>query len=177
MLNELKDGAIGLALFISQWISIGGSAPAITLESVAYVNKQVVINSSISFTVKDQFTDLLDAGIPVRLRVSIISDVEDTITLLRTLTCKLSDYTYTIIDSSIGMKPSYVYVSKKYSQAIVALHDYAQFSMVVSSTATSIKIEATLLQSRASQLNRIVDMSQLFGFQKLSKSFEIRPRP
>ncbi len=174
MVNQLKDGVVGLALFLSQWLSAGGQVPAITLAHIQASEKGIYITTSISITVKEQLNDLLDAGIPIRLRMQASSDAGDTLTLLRTLSCNISDYTYTIIDSSVNMKPAYRAVSKRYTQALVAFKDYVRFEAMVSPTSRTIHFEAMLLPSKASQLNRSVDMSSLLGFQKISKTFTLR---
>ena len=83
--------------------------------------------------------------------------------MVRSLRCNVADLTYTYLDSSANE----VKTSKKYPMILLALRDYSRLEFVVSAPATECTIEAEILYSQVSQLNRSVDMSRIWGHQKI----------
>jgi hypothetical protein len=113
--------------------------------------------------------ELIDAGIPLNFRFTAVSDNQDTVSIVRSLRCNVADLTYTYSDSS----KSAVRTSKKYPMILLALRDYSRWEFGVSAPSRLCTVEAEILYSRVSQLNRSVDMSRIWGHQKIKTEFPL----
>jgi hypothetical protein len=173
MLEPVKEGLLGFFLVLGLWLSPGTERAEIHLRDVEPVAGGYVLRCAMDIAWNEQLGELVDAGIPFRLRIGCVTDAGDTATFCRTLRCDIADYTYTFRDSSIQNFGDTVQVSKRYSQVLVALRDFTRWSFEVSASASSCRIEAELLQSTVSQLNRRVDMSQIWGQRRVSRVVRI----
>jgi hypothetical protein len=77
------------------------------------------------------------------------------------------DFTYTWTDSSRGISTS----SEKYSLIHLAMRDFCKWKLTIPQSTQTCRIEVTILPSKAEQLNKVVDMSKIWGQQKLVRTF------
>jgi hypothetical protein len=166
MLENVADGFLGLFMFFTHWISPGGDQGELRIEAIRELKTRSVLECVIAFDWNDRMSDLIDAGIPMRFRVLSCSDKGDSTVSIRTLFCDVGDYTYYYNDSISVPFGDSVYTSRKYQQIYRAVREYQRFTRSFSKNAASFQIEATLLPSRVSHLNRSIDMSDICGFRK-----------
>jgi hypothetical protein len=164
----MRDGLIGLILYLSHWLSPGGQVSEIDIAFIkAYENKTAVFQCRLESEINNQLEQLIDAGIPLRFKFSYIINEQDTTCFFRTLQFDMIDFTYTWTDSTIE-KCSH---SDKYSLIHLAMRDFCKWKIVTPQNSSSCRIEITILPSRAEQLNRVVDMSKIWGQQRLVRTF------
>ena len=173
MFEQVAEGFVGLFLFVSNWLSPGATQEDIRIGAIKRLGEGFRIECSIPIGLNDQMSDLIDAGIALRFRISAMPDTGDTIVFIRTLRCDISTYSYFFADTLVAGDPGTVRTSRAYSQLLFALRDYARWTFDVGAGASSCRITAELLPSRASQLNRIVDMSNICGCKKFSRTVAI----
>lgn len=168
MLENVADGFLGLFMFFAHWLSVGNDQGEIRIVAVKELQSRSVLECVISFDWNERMNDLIDAGIPMRFRIESYSDRGDTTVSIRTLLCDVGEYTYSYRDSIIIPPSDSVYHSKEYQQIYRALREYQHLSRGFSKGAAMFHIEAVLLPSNVSQLNRSIDMSDICGFKKFS---------
>jgi hypothetical protein len=174
MFGKMADGFIGLALFISQWLGPGGEQDAVRIDEAVALAQGIRVKCAITIAWNDQMSDIVEAGIPLRLRIATITDNHDTTTFIRTLTCTMTDYTFTFADSAIAATPVDPVVSRKYSQMLIAVRDFSHWQVMLPAASRHSRFEAELLPSRAARLNRTVDVSGICGCKKFSKELRLR---
>jgi hypothetical protein len=170
MFEQIGNGFVGLFLFISHWLSPGASKEEIRIAAVEEMNGGYVVECAIAIGWNEQIADLIDAGIPLRFRMSGASDAGDTAVFVRTLSCDIASYTYSFVDTFITPYSDTVRVSRSYGQAVIAMRDFSRWPFVISKKAQACYLEAELLPSRASRLNRTVEMSNICGCSKFTRS-------
>lgn len=173
MLENVTDGFLGLFLFLSHWFSPGINPGEIKVIAARELASAYRIECSFSMDWNEQMSDLIDAGIPLRFLIAYASDKGDTTAFIRTLRCDVSNYTYSIKDSLMTNSPDSIAVSKQYRQIYKAQRSFIRLNCYFSKNAKQFVIKAQLLPSTVSQLNRMVDMSDICGCRtfllKLSK--------
>lgn len=168
MLENIADGFLGLFMFFAHWISPGGNEGEIKIVALQELATHTAMECVISFDWNTRMSDLIDAGIPMRMRIVSFSDIGgDTTVSLRTLTCDVGDYTYSFNDSLSGAVDT-VRISRKFRQIYRALKEYRRVNRTFSVHATALFIQATLLPSRVPHLNRSIDLSELCGSSRFS---------
>lgn len=167
MLENIADGFLGLFMFFAHWISPGGNEGEIRIVALQELATHTAMECVISFDWNSRMSDLIDAGIPMRIQIVSFSDVGDTTVSLRTLICDVSDYSYSFSDSLSGYIDS-IYTSKKYSQIYRALREYKRIRRVFDPKGDALYIEATLLPSHVPHLNRSIDLSEMCGSSRFS---------
>lgn len=168
--ESIKQGVIGLLLFTGNWILPENENAALSVESIkriAPAEYQVITKMEMS--INKQLEQLIDAGVPLNFRFTAVSDIGDTVSMVRSLRCNVADLTYSFIDSSMSAAKT----SKRYPMILLALRDFSKWKFTLPSKAASCNAEAEILCSRVSQLNRSVDMSRIWGHQKLKVSFTL----
>jgi hypothetical protein len=168
MLENVADGFLGLFMFFTHWLSPGTSDGEIKIAAVKELQNHSVLECIISFEWDERMIDLIDAGIPVSFRIESYSDVGDTTRSVRTLYCDVSDYSYCFRDSLCNVTGNSICRSKKFNQVYRAIKEYRHFTRTFTNTASLLRIEAVLLPSRVSHLNRSIDLSEICGCRKFS---------
>ncbi|MBN1577330.1 MAG: hypothetical protein JW913_12300 [Chitinispirillaceae bacterium] len=168
MLENVADGFLGLFMFFAHWLSPGNDRGEIRIEAVRELKTRSVLECFISFEWNERMSDLIDAGIPMRFRILSYSDRGDSTLSIRTLFCDVGEYTYYISDSLIVPAIDSVYVSKEYRQIYRALREYRHVMRSFARSASYFQIEAVLLPSRVSHLNRSIDMSDICGCRRFA---------
>ena len=168
MLENVADGFLGLFMFFSHWLSPGVDKGEIRIAAVKELNDRSVLECVITFEWNDRMSDLIDAGIPLRFRILSYSDRGDTTLSIRTLSCDVGDYTYSFSDSLVVPTADSVYLSKEYRQIYRAVREYQHVTRSFTSSASAFQVEAVLLPSRVSHLNRSIDMSDICGCRKFA---------
>lgn len=171
MIERISNGLVGLFMFFSSWFSPGSDSQDIKIAAVKEISLGYSLQCIIKINWNEQMSDLIDAGIPLRFLITSYSDIGDTMQLIRTLDCDVSTYNYVFCDSIIVPKTDSIYISRKYSQIYRAIRSYSRWTCTFSQNANRFHIEAKLLPSRVSQLNRNIDMSEICGCRKYSRDF------
>ncbi|MFP4417017.1 MAG: hypothetical protein ACOC41_05160 [Chitinivibrionales bacterium] len=161
-MGSIREGILGLLLFFSNWISPVKEQASLEVEKISRADKHYVIQCEMDIAWNRQLEQLVDAGIPLRFRMQV-SSRKDSSVFFRTLSFNLADLTYSFLDSSSDQTVR----SRQYPMILLALRDFCRWSMVVSTSSGECRIEAAILPSRAEQLNRLVDMSKIWGREKL----------
>ncbi|MGD9200083.1 MAG: hypothetical protein PVI26_00845 [Chitinispirillia bacterium] len=168
MLERIADGLLGLFMFFSNWFSPGSDSQEIKIAAVTEFARGYSLECAIDLDWNEQMSDLIDAGIPLRFKIKSYSDVGDSVILVRTLECDIGNYSYMFCDSIFQPSIDSIYISKRYSQVYRAVRKYSRWNCTFSKEANQFFIEAELLPSRVSQLNRSVDMSGILGCQRFT---------
>lgn len=174
MLQQLTEGFLGLVLVLGNWLSPGTRDATVTLTHIDSTAAGYVVEYAMTMAWNEQLSELVDAGIPLRFRFHMISDARDTIVFVRTMRCNVVDFTYLFSDTAVHNYGSKVRNSRRYPQILLALRDYRHWTVRLSPATTICHVEAELLPSRVSQLNRSIDMSYVWGYRKVSQSIDIR---
>ena len=170
LFESIKQGVVGFLLFAGNWISPQNDSAELRLESAHKVTPPAwQIALKMEFSLNPQIEQLIDAGVPLNFRFTAISDRADTVTMTRSLRCDVADLTYSFIDSTRGTSRS----SKKYPMILLALKDFGSWKFTLPSNATQCHAEAEILYSTVSQLNRSVDMSRIWGHDRLKTTFAL----
>jgi len=168
MFDAVKQGFTGLVLFVGQWLSPGGEQAGLRIEDVREDSAAWVLSCKMKIAWNDQLEQMVDAGIPLRFQILAVTDQNDSAVFYRFLSFNMMDYTYTYADSTAERRT----VSQKYPLVYLALKDFCQWKFRVVKSAASCKITAVLLPSRVSRLNRMVDLSQLWGQRSVETTWE-----
>lgn len=168
MLENVADGFLGLFMFMTHWLSSGNNVGEIRVAAVNRLHSRTAFECVISFDWNSRMSDLLDAGIPVRFSIFSYSDKGDSCVSVRTLFCDVGDYTYFFTDSLKTPVFDSVYTSKSFRQIYRAVREYQRVTRIVTNGASICQIEAVMLPSRVSRLNRSVDMSDICGCRKFA---------
>jgi hypothetical protein len=163
MLEPIKEGLLGLVLVFGHWLSPGTEKASLEVEHVDTTGSAYVIECAMDVAWNPQLGELVDAGIPLRFRITATPDVGDTVRFLRVLRFDIADNHYTYADSSLRNYADTVFVSRPYPQVLLALRDFSRWRVPVSKRCNECRLEARLLRSRVSQLNRKVDMTEVWG--------------
>ncbi len=172
MFDRLSEGLLGLFIFLSNWFSPANSSEEIRIAAAKEFSLGYSIECAIKLDWNEQMSDLVDAGIPLRLKITSYSDRGDSLYILRTLLCDIGDYTYTFCDSLGTPLTDSVFTSRKFSQIYRAVREYSRWQYHLSKEATQFYMEAELLPSWVSQLDRNLDMSAIVGCRKFSRTFQ-----
>ena len=167
MLENIADGFLGLFMFFAHWISPGGSEGEIRIVALEEFASHTAVECVISFDWNSRMSDLIDAGIPMRMQVVSFSNAGDTTVSVRTLSCDVSEYSYTFSDSLSGYIDS-TYISRKHSQIYRALREYKRIKRTFNAKGDALYIQATMLPSQVPHLNRSIDLSELCGSSRFS---------
>jgi hypothetical protein len=176
MFEQIAEGFAGFFLFISHWLSPEALQEDIRIAAIKKLDEGYRIECAISITWNEQMSDLIDAGIPLRFRIAAYTNTGDTTAFIRTLVCDIETYTYAFSDSSLSPRSDSVRISRSYNQMLIALRDYTRWSFDFGTHVKACLLEAELLPSRASQLNRTVDMSNICGCKKFARSIIIQEK-
>lgn len=168
MLENVADGFLGLFMFFTHWLSPGTDDGEIRIAAVRELNNRSVLECVISYEWNERMIDLLDAGIPVSFKIVSFSNAGDTTRSVRTISCDVSDYSYSYRDSLYGGEKDSVFVSRKFSQVYRAIKEYQRVVRSFNSAASEFQIEAVLLPSHVSRLKRSVDLSDICDCRKFS---------
>lgn len=168
MIERIADGLLGLFMFFSNWFSTGTDSQEIKIAAVTEFSRGYNLECEINLDWNEQMSDLIDAGVPLRFKIRSYSDVGDSVILLRTLECDIGNYRYMFCDSILKPPKDSIYFSKEYAQVYRAVRNYSRWRCAFSKEANQFFIEAELLPSKVSQLNRSVDMSDILGCQRFT---------
>lgn len=172
MFENLADGFVGLFLFIGNWLSPGADEAEIRILAAEQLSQSYAIECAIGIRWNEQMGDLIDAGVPLRFRMRAIADKTDTTTFIRTLTCDLSQYTYSYTDSMVETDSTFT--SEQYGQVLLAMRRYCRWGFSFPSTIAIIELEAELLPSPVSRLNRMVEMSNICGCKRFTRTIAVK---
>ena len=168
MLESLKEGLLGLVLVFGHWLSPGTEDASLEVRGIDTTAHAYVIECAMDMAWNPQLGELVDAGIPLRFRITATPDVGDTVRFLRLLRFDIADNHYTFADSSVRNYADTVFVSRPYPQVLLALRDFSRWRVPVSRQCNECRLEARLLRSKVSRLNRSVDMSGVWGQRSVS---------
>jgi len=165
MLEGVKQGFLGLLLFVGHTFLPEKDEAGLTVRAVKPVSEQAVeVVVRLDMVLNRQMEQLVDAGVPLRFKISAFHSGGDTSSFFRTLKFNLADYKYTYSDSADGL----VSVSRPYPMIHLALLDFCEWEFQASLQAAWYVFEAEILPSRVSRLNRTVEMSRLWGQSKVN---------
>jgi hypothetical protein len=164
----IKQGVIGFALYVGNWLLPANDDASISVVSIADNGRPAcLVAVKMEMAVNPQLEELIDAGIPMRMRFSTITDENDSIVLYRTLFCNVASLKYHFSDSM----ETGVACSKEYPMILLALKDFCRWDFSVPRSAKECRTEIEILYSRVSQLNRTVDMSRVWGQKRIKITY------
>lgn len=167
MAEQLRNGFVGLFLMLGQWLSPGASRPEISVNAARPAAAGYAVQCALNLAWTEEMEALVDAGIPLRLRIGSFCDGCDSVVFLRTLRLDIAELTYSFTDTFVTCDSTFS--SATYPQVLLALRDLSRWTFLAPPRARTCRVEAELLSSRAARLNRTVDMSALWGQKKVSK--------
>lgn len=170
-MEPLRQGLLGFILYLSHWLSPGTENATLDADFEKFLNRDsAIIRCKMDIGWNEQMEKLVDAGIPLSFKISDYSDGTDSATFYRTLYFNVVNYTYTFEDSTkVKVRRSQVY-----PMILLALRDFCRWDIVVPRNAANCRVEVHILPGRAEQLDMLVDMSRVWGRQKVSGSFDLR---
>jgi hypothetical protein len=167
-MNGFNDGIIGFFLFFAHWLSPETGKAAIEVDFPKNKSPDAIIcKCKLDIAWNKQLEQLIDAGIPLYYKIYHFSDKSDTVSFYRSLHFNMVDYTYSYTDSTENFRKK----SKPYSLVDLALRDFCRWEISIPKNASVCKIEVNILPSKAEQLNKVVDMSRVWGQQKVFTVF------
>lgn len=172
-MNGFRDGILGFFLFFAHWLSpeTGKATVDIDFKKIQQPHSAVFV-CKMDIAWNKQLEQLIDAGIPLRFKIYHTSDKSDTVVFYRSLHFNMGEFTYTYTDSSsINYKKS-----KSYSLIELALRDFCKWELIIPDNADICKIAVEILPSKAEQFNKMVDMSRVWGQQKIVSSFDLQKK-
>jgi hypothetical protein len=173
MLESIQQGFLGLILFFSQLFVPAEGVSRLDVESVTPATPRALhVRCKMDFVLSDQMEQIIDAGIPLRFRMTSVTDKSDTAAFTRTMAFNVADYTYTIVDSVGGAART----PATYPMVLLAMRSYCTWEVTIPSDAEMCRVEANILPSRVSQLNRMLDMSKVWGQRRVSTLFDPREK-
>jgi hypothetical protein len=164
----MRDGLLGLILFLAHWIAPDNSRVRLSADFIGMDSKSAYqFECKMDIGWNRQMEQLVDAGIPLHFNILHYSSKEDSIQFKRTLNFDMIRFTYKFTDSTSQKTVT----SSEYPLIQLALRDFCTWKITVPSGATLHRVEVQILPSRAEQLNRMVDMSRVWGRQKIIIQF------
>ncbi len=163
----MRDGLLGLILFIGHWLSPETGTASISVEFLKDETLSYQFLCKFDIAWNRQLEQLVDAGIPLRFNIHCFSDKSDTLRFTRTLLFDMVNFTYNFLDSAAGTVKS----SESYKLVHLALRDFCKWKFSVSKDANLCRVEIAILPGMARELNRVVDMSRVWGQQKIFYQF------
>ena len=161
MLSQLSSGISGLFLFVAGWLS-----PATDEFSLHFEKPQQGVSAwQCDFELQGSFdprlSDIIDAGIPLIVDVTVKQQSNRTVHLVRVLQYDAVKMTYAYSDTLSGKKVH----SESYNFINTALRDFRKFHVEFpkSETLTALTGEMVILPSLVPRLGRKVDLQVLFG--------------
>ncbi len=168
-MNGVRDGLVGFFLFFAHWLSPQTEKASIGIDFHDYRTPEVVIfKCKLDIGWNKQIEQLVDAGIPLQYRILHFTDKSDTVYFFRTLNFDMVRYTYNFTDSNERA----IRRSKDYALINLALRDYCRWEIEVPNGASACKVDVTIMPSKAERLNKVVDMSRVWGQQRVSIGFD-----
>ena len=167
------EGLFGLILYLAHWLSPEADRASLAVHFSGFTETRAVqFQTQMDIAWNRRLEQLVDAGIPLRFRILSFTDQSDTSLFYRTLYFDMVKFTYHYIDSSAGR----VSRSEHFSLIHFALREFSRWEITVPQQATMARIEVHILPSRAEQLDRMVDMSRIWGQQKVIFQFDPREK-
>lgn len=168
----MRDGLLGLILFLGHWLSPETGKASIDAMFLRRESQYIQFQCDFDIAWNRQLEQLVDAGIPLRFNIVHCTDLMDTVQFTRTLNCDMVNFTYSFIDSS----KEGVVKSHSYKFIPLALRDFSKWNFHINHEANVCKIEVAILPGLAIQLNRVVDMSRIWGQQKVLCQFNVQDK-
>lgn len=169
MIEQLRTGFLGLFLVMGQWLSPGNDLADISVSSIKPTPLHYQLQCELHIGWNQELEALLNAGIPLRFRIGAFCPGCDSLVFVRELRFDVVKTNYSFTDQYEGASRDSVAQSRKYPQVLLALRDLSRWSFLICKSATDCRIEVELLPSRATRLNRTVDMSVIWGQRRISK--------
>ena len=167
-MSGFNDGIVGFFLFFAHWLSPETGRAAIEIDiPKSRPADAIVCKCKLDIAWNKQLEQLIDAGIPLCYKIYHYTDKSDTVDFYRSLYFNMVDYTYCYTDSTDKFRKK----SKPYSLIDLALRDFCHWEISIPNNASICKVEVVILPSKAEQLNRVVDMSRVWGHQKVFTVF------
>ncbi|HEX3020708.1 MAG TPA: hypothetical protein VHP36_10420 [Chitinispirillaceae bacterium] len=163
----MRDGLLGLILFIGHWLSPDTGKANVSAEFIKNEVQYCQFQCKLDIAWNRQLEQLVEAGIPLRFNILCASDKSDTLQFTRTLMFDMVDFTYGFTDTTSAK----VIKSQQYTLVHLALRDFCKWNFKIKQDATLCRVEVMILPGLAKQLNRIVDMSRVWGQQKVYCQF------
>ncbi len=164
----MRDGLLGLLLFISHWLSPETGRAGIDADFIKNETQCHQFLCKFDIAWNRQLEQLVDAGIPLGFNILCSSDKSDTLQFTRTLNFDMVNFTYFFIDSTADL----IKKSENYTLVHLALRDFCKWKFSITKNASICRIEIMILPGIARELNRVVDMSRVWGQQKIFCQFE-----
>lgn len=169
MFNRLADGLAGFFVFFANWISPIPESSEVRFSSLQEVENRYVISCEINLNWNEELSDIVDAGIPIRMNIRSYSNRGDTVTIMRQLLCSIENYRYTITDTLYRPVNDSVFISQPFTLIHRAVKDFTRWELSFDRSAESFHVEAELLPSPVSGLNRMVDIAEIAGNRKFTR--------
>ncbi len=169
MVEQLRSGFLGLFLVLGQWLSPGTHYADISVSSVSKSATGYLLQCDMQIGWNQELEALVNAGIPLRFRMGAYCSGCDSLVFVRTLYFDVVKTTYYFEDNYLGRLRDSTARSDTYPQVLLALRDFTRWQFVLCRRAESCRIEVELLPSRATRLNRTVDMTAVWGQRKIAK--------
>lgn len=163
----MRDGLLGLILFVFHWLSPETGKASIDAEFIKNEAQHCQFQCEFDIAWNRQLEQLVDAGIPLRFNIMHYTDKYDTTQFTRTLSFDMVKFTYYYLDSALQSRKK----SSSYTSVHLALRDFCKWKITIPKNAEICKVEVIILPSMAGQLNRMVDMSRIWGQQKILYQF------
>jgi len=168
-MNGVRDGVVGFFLFFAHWLSPETGKADIDIDFNNYISTEsIVYKCKLDIAWNNQLEQLVDAGIPLCYKISYYTDKSDTVSFYRSLHFNMVNYSYKFTDST----EQSVRKSKSYSLIDLALRDFCRWEILIPYNSSACRVDVSILPSKAAQLNKVVDMSRVWGQQKVTTAFD-----
>jgi hypothetical protein len=165
--ESIREGVLGLLLFTGNWFLPQDTHPTLAIEKIHKTKESAYeVTVVLDMALNQRIVQLVDAGVPLRFHYKAYTP-SDTISLFRTLSCNVLDYSYTFTDSGA----TFYKQSKRYPMILLAIRDMGRWRFSIEKSSSVCYVEMIMLSSMATQLDRKIDMSRLWGQQKITIAF------
>jgi len=176
MLDNIREGFLGFILVLSGWLSGDSQGVGMKIHTAVRQDSLVALTCIMDLDWNDEMTQLVDAGIPIRFSARLTTDAGDSSGLVRIVRFDLAEKAYRFADSAVTGRPDTLFVSTPYRHMRSTLRDLSRCEFAVSKRTRAGRIEVELWRSRASRLNRTVDLTHVWGRRKLTADFQLLER-
>ncbi|MFP4522142.1 MAG: hypothetical protein ACLFQK_08360 [Fibrobacterota bacterium] len=169
MIESLTRGAAGLAMVVWSWFTPPPSA-GIEIVNIKSSNTSYIVSCRMNLGWNKKLEQILDAGIPLKMRYYSASGTDSIKTETRVLSFIIEDYSY----RTSRIAKSDTVDGKSHDMVLFALKDFQRWEFSVPDTVKKCEIGAEVMLTRAPELGRIVDVSRIWGYKRIKKEIELK---
>ena len=170
-MNSFASGIAGFFLFLGNWLSPHEKGE-LFLNSYLSEDSLYTVECRMAFRWSDDATPIVDAGIPLLVRVIVYVDGEKSDEYIRVLRGEIVDESYAVYDSLSSQNIEVI----KSNNIYVALKRFKHLYIQTKDPFKTVAVEMVVEKSPVPSLNRVVDLSKLLGASNFSAKIKFEEK-